>query len=159
MKKIYSYLLLGLAVCVLALTSFARVSPIDLAKDLVGEWRNVYVKIIVHHQGSPNITMEADSTNWDSRMRIKPIRTHFKEDGTFYSEYFNLKDSLVRKTSGNWTVNDDLLTMTQILPEKSVLKLHVKISVDHAIFIGVIDFDGEGIENDEYFGIQRKFSK
>ena len=101
--------------------------------------------------------MEADSANWEAKLGIKPIRTHFMEDGTYHSEYLNSKDSIVRRPSGTWFIKGDSLTMTELTPEKSVLKVQLKINNDHATFSGLIDFDGEGILNDEYFGVQKRF--
>ncbi|SHN31084.1 hypothetical protein [Mucilaginibacter sp. OK098] len=159
MKNIL-YLITGLVICFIAFTSISKIrKPVQdsLTSRLIGEWRNVYVKIIIHNKNKPAATMEADSTNWEARLGIKPIRTHFMEDGTYYSEYRNKKDSLVRRPSGTWNIKGDSLTMTQLKPDKNILKVQVKISNDHATFNGLIDFDGEGVLNDEYFGIQKKF--
>lgn len=150
-------LLLFAAVGLMAFT-FKNVNRADLKSQLPGEWRNVYVKITVHNKNKPApAIMEADSSNWQARLGIQPIRTHFLKDGTYYSEYRNAKDSLVRRPSGTWSLQDDSLTMTQLTPDKSVIKLQLKIVNDHATFQGRIDFDGEGISNDEYYGIQKKF--
>lgn len=129
----------------------------SLSKQIIGEWRNVFLKITIHHQNKPTTTMEADSSNWDARLGIKPIRTHFKEDGTYYSEYINLKDSIAKRPTGTWNIKGDSLTMNQLTPDKSSYTLHLKIDNNRATFTGVIDFDGEGITNDEYYGIQKKF--
>ena len=157
MKKNKKALLLiaGFMGGLVALTSFSKTgrSP----SPLIGEWRNVYVKVIIHNKTKPAAAMEADSTNWEARLRIKPIRTHFMEDGSYYSEYRTPNDSLVRRPAGKWSVKGDSLTMAQLTPDRSTLTVHVKINGDHASFHGMIDFDGEGVANDEYFGIQKKF--
>ncbi|MCR8557872.1 hypothetical protein KXD93_09480 [Mucilaginibacter sp. BJC16-A38] len=155
MRKNCLYLAVGLTICFVAFASASKNS--NLTSQLIGEWRNVYVKITLHNKTKPVQTMEADSTNWEARLGIKPIRTHFMEDGTYYSEYRNGKDSILRRPSGMWSIKGDSLTITQLKPDKSVLKVQVKISNDHATFSGLIDFDGEGVWNDEYFGIQKKF--
>ena len=159
MKNIL-YLITGLVICFIAFTSISKIrkpAQDSLTSRLIGEWRNVYIKLIIHNKTNPVTTMEADSTNWETRLGIKPIRTHFMEDGTYYSEYRNKKDSLIRRASGTWNIKGDSLTMIQLKPDKSALKLQVKIANDHATFSGLIDFDGEGALNDEYFGIQKKF--
>ena len=141
--------------CLVGFTSFSK--SWRLQEPLIGEWRNVYVKIIIHNKAKPTVTMEADSTNWETRLGIKPIRTHFMEDGSYYSEYRTTNDSLVRRPAGTWSIKGDSLAMAQLTPDKSTLTVHVKINGDHATFHGMIDFDGEGIANDEYFGVQKKF--
>ncbi|MES2108511.1 MAG: hypothetical protein V4577_07185 [Bacteroidota bacterium] len=147
-------LLAGITISLIALTSASK--P-DLRSQLIGEWRNVYVKVNMHTKSKPAVVMEADSSNWEKRLGIKPIRTHFLKDGTYYSEYRNLKDSTVRRPAGTWSLKGDSLSMTQLTPDKSILKLHLSITHDQATFHGMIDFDGEGVDNDEYFGIQKKF--
>jgi hypothetical protein len=124
-----------------------------LAKALIGEWRNLYVKINLKDK-----VMEADSSNWEARLHIKPIRTHFRDDGTYYSEYRNLQDSVVRMPSGTWSVEGDSLTMTELKPDKSTMKFQLHIDRDIATFTGLIDFDGDGVANELYYGRQRKFN-
>ena len=131
----------------------------NLTKQLIGEWRNVYLKIKLNINDPKPVVMEADSSNWETRLKIQPIRTHFKADGSYYSEYRNLKDSLVRVSSGTWMViAADTLVMNEIKPEKSVLKLHLAINNQHATFSGMIDFNGDGKKDDDYYGMQKKFS-
>ena len=161
MKK--SILLSGI-VAIVCLASFVKISftkkPADLAKDLIGEWRNVYLKITLHSKNKPTATtMEADSSNWEQRIGIKPIRTHYLKDGTYYSEYLNLKDSVVRKPTGIWTIKGDSLFMTQLTPNKATYHFHLTINKDRATFTGIIDFDAEGVNNDEYYGVQKRFGK
>jgi hypothetical protein len=130
----------------------------SLSKQLIGEWRNVYVKInIITAKTGKTATMEADSSNWETRLGIKPIRTHFKGDDTYYSEYRSLKDSIIKMVSGTWSIKNDTLTMVQLKPNSSVLKLHISIQHDHATYHGMIDFDGSGKLDDEYFGVQKRF--
>jgi hypothetical protein len=147
--------------CLVALVAFTQ-TPVPpngkLAQQLTGEWRNQYLKIKIRNAKTGSVTIvEADSSNWEARLQIKPIRTHFIQDGTYRSEYRNLQDSVVRKASGLWAIKGDTLIMTQTKPSPGVLKLHVQIDKQLATFHGMIDFDGEGKLNDEYFGVQKKF--
>ena len=133
----------------------APASP--LSKALVGEWFNRYVRIDIVGSTGEKKTMEADSTNWEQRLGIKPIHTFFAADGSYYSEYRDLRDSLVRKTAGQWAISrGDTLVMWEKQPEEETLKLKLTIRGNTATFSGFIDFDGEGIANDGYFGIQQK---
>jgi len=79
MKKNKNILLLiaGFIVCLIAFTAFSKVGlP---STQLIGEWRNVYVKVIMHSKTKPAATMEADSSNWEARLGIKPI--HKRQPG------------------------------------------------------------------------------
>ena len=147
--------------CCIMSSAFTQ-SPIPptgkLAQQLTGEWRNQYLKIKLRSAKTDSVeVVEADTSNWEAKLQIKPIRTYFIKDGTYHSEYRNLKDSIFRKASGLWAIKGDTLVMTQTQPSHSVLKLHVQIDKQWATFHGMIDFDGEGKLNDEYFGVQKKF--
>ncbi|MEO6521291.1 MAG: hypothetical protein ABIN91_06435 [Mucilaginibacter sp.] len=83
-------------------TAFISKQQNPLYQQFIGEWRNIYIKISMPPAttaGTPRI-MEADSTNWEARLKIHPIRTHFNADGSYYSEYINLKDSITRRPTG-----------------------------------------------------------
>lgn len=107
--------------------------------------------------GGVSVMMEADSNNWEARLKIKPIRTHFKANGSYYSEYANLKDSIIRKVTGTWALKADSIIMTQLTPDKTVTRLHMAIADNVATFSGMIYFIGSGKANDSYLGRQRKF--
>lgn len=125
---------------------------------LVGEWRNIYVRIAVHHQSDPVNVMEADVSNWEERLEIKPIRTHFNADGSYYSEYLNLKDSLVNRPTGAWTVKGDSLVMNQRTPYAATYRYRLAVVGDIAVFNGNIDFNADGNNDDVYYGIQKRVS-
>lgn len=123
-----------------------------LATALTGEWRNLYVRINIKDK-----VMEADSSNWEARLQIKPIRTHFQADGSYYYEYRNLQDSVVMMPSGTWTIEGDSLIMSQTKPQATRMKFLLQIDKDVATFTGLIDFDGDGKTEELYYGRQRKY--
>jgi len=147
MKKAIYFLL-----CLIPFIAAAQPPKGPLAKTLIGEWRNVYVKINIGDK-----VMEADSSNWEARLHIKPIRTYFNGDGSYYSEYRNLQDSVVRRPSGSWIIEGDSLTMTEVSPDNSRMKFKLYIENDVATFTGLIDFAGDGKADDLYYGRQRKY--
>ncbi|MBW4888316.1 hypothetical protein KXQ82_01255 [Mucilaginibacter sp. HMF5004] len=150
---------IAIAICFGLLAFTAKPFQTSLSAQLIGEWRNFYVKIKATSlkTGKVNI-MEADSANWQTRLGIKPIRTYFKADGTYYSEYRNLKDSIFKAPSGTWFIKGDSVTMEQLKPAKTTLKMKLSIANNKATFNGMIDFDGDGVANDDYFGVQKKFT-
>lgn len=74
---------------------------------LIGEWRNLTIRVEMDKKhGEPTSIFEANEATWEEKVRIKPIRTYFREDNTFNSEHFNLKDSLVLNPEGTWTATE-----------------------------------------------------
>jgi hypothetical protein len=140
-----------------ALTGTAQTPPAGgLHQALVGEWYNVYVRITITDSGHPASVMSADSSNWEARLHIKPIHTRFNPDGSYSSIYHDLRDSILMKKTGIWAIEGDTLIMTQLAPDKEVTRLQLSITGNRATFSGLIDFNGDGKKDDQYYGIQRK---
>jgi hypothetical protein len=165
LMKTYNLLLINLAcICVYVMGINAlpqnKLLQVTLHQQLIGEWRNqsIRIRLNIYDKAANPVVVEADSSSWEARLQIKPIRTHFKNDETYTSEYRNLKDSVIKTASGKWDIKGDSLTMNQLQPEKSTLKLHLSIIKNKATFSGIIDFDGNGKLDDEYFGVQKKFT-
>ena len=131
----------------------------SLAQKIVGEWRNQSIKIKINSYRNKDtiVLMEANASNWEEKLHIKPIRTFFKADRSYYSEYRDLQDSIIRRPTGEWRTRGDTIVMTELTPEKAVYTFHLSIKKNIATFIGVIDFDGDGKKDDEYYGTQKKF--
>lgn len=157
MKKLMIVLLIGATTgCT---TNTHEHSAGDLREALIGEWRNIYMKVVMStYQNTPDLekTMEADSTNWEESLRMKPIRTFFKADSTYHSDYYNLHDSLMFSISGKWRIAGDTLVMNQEKPGVHTYKLHTAVKSNVAKFTGVLDFDEDGKADDHYFGMQRR---
>ena len=128
-------------------------------EQLVGEWRNTYLKVTMpgHKNTDTTSVLEVTEATWQEQLKIQPIRTFFRSDGTFNSEHRNLNDSIVYNPAGKWFVRDNTLHMTDTFPKPGVTyKFKVDINDRIAEFRGLLDWDGDGKEDDEYIGRQRK---
>jgi hypothetical protein len=125
---------------------------------VVGRWQNTYIKVVLH---TPNDTLAevfcADSLNWQQKLHIKPIITFFNADGTYYSEYRNLSNTLLRKPFGTWKITADSMVLTQAWPKKVVYKFKFDICDSMLILTGLVDFDDDGTPNDVYYGRQIRY--
>ncbi|MDN5216338.1 hypothetical protein QQ020_29995 [Fulvivirgaceae bacterium BMA12] len=127
----------------------------SLKSGILGEWNNMSMKIIIEslnktHQDS---VVEVPKGKWETILNIKPIKTVFKEDGTFTSEYRNLADSIVSVSTGTWSADGDTLSMTS---DGNTVKYFAKITDNQAEFKGYVDWDQDGEQDDLYTGIQKK---
>ena len=164
MKKYLIFAAVALCACNES-TNQTEVKEPTIKDQLVGTWSNTYLKLELNADGPKDSVKvnEVKEENWGEQLGIKPIVTTFKEDGTYGSKYYNLKDSLVRETTGKWTIMEgDSLLMTELTPEKSEFKLHLSFAkkadgkTDLARFKGVIDFDMDGKADDLYYGEQKR---
>lgn len=138
-----------------------------LSHQLVGEWRNVSMKVempTVNNTDSTS-TLEVTEANWEQLMQIRTIQTFFKADGTYNSIHTNLNDSIIYNPAGKWSVAADSIFMTDTFPQAG-LTYNYKLSIREqnitgkkelrAEFWGVEDFDQDGKKDDRYYGVQRK---
>jgi hypothetical protein len=122
-----------------------------------GEWRNVYIKVILNNGGPDEKQLvESDSAHWEERVHIKPIRTFFASNGTYRSDYYTIRDSLFRTVTGKWRFSNDTLLMDQLTPAMSSYKLKANLTDGLGVFEGMLDFDQDGNKDDYYLGKQRK---
>lgn len=131
----------------------------ELEKQLVGEWRNVSLKIKMNTFKNRDTfrIFEVNENNWEAKMRIQPIRTFYRADGTYNSEHRNLKDSLIYNPAGRWAIQGDTIIMMDTFPERA-LSYRYKIVIKNNIaeFTGLEDCDRDGNADDDYYGTQRR---
>jgi len=130
----------------------------NLRDEMLGEWRSVSINVTINtvDNSDSSSVFSADESNWEQKLRMKPIRTFYKEDGTYISEYRNLADSVFSKSSGTWIVRADTLTLNQAQPNPETYKSKVVIKDDLGEFTIRLDWDSDGSADDLYFGVQRK---
>ncbi|HEX9653019.1 MAG TPA: hypothetical protein VGA99_04865 [bacterium] len=153
--KSRSFVMLGLIFCS---CSPAQQNEETLRHAMIGEWRNVSIHVTTNsvNNSDSSAAFAADESNWEEKLRMKPIRTFYLEDGTYYSEYHNLSDSLFHKASGTWSVRSDTLILNQQQPDVETYKSKVVLKEDLGEFTILLDWDRDGTEDDLYFGVQRK---
>lgn len=131
----------------------------ELTEKMVGEWRNVDLKITMNSYNNTDSvrTLEVTEATWEEKMKIRPIRTHFNADGTYNSEHINLNDSLIYNPAGTWIILGDSIIMTDTFPTRGLTyKYKVSVKDNMATFYGKEDCDFDGAADDDYYGTQRK---
>jgi len=129
----------------------------ELERAFVGEWQNVSMRIKVwsYNQSDTSFIVDINEDNWDLKMTVKPIITTVYEDGTYTSEFRNSFDSLIYQPKGTWLIDGDSLIMED---HQAVYRYQIFIDGDVAEFNSIIDWDGDGELDDEYFGVQKKMN-
>jgi hypothetical protein len=131
----------------------------SLADELIGEWRNTYIKITMNSFNSITDSVriiEADTSTWEAVLKMKPIRTFFEADGTYHSDHYSVNDSLLFIARGTWTTTNDTLTLDQTFPNVGIYHFKTALEDDIVTFSSTLDFDEDGISDDTYFGQQKK---
>ena len=131
-----------------------------LEEALPGIWETVAVRVEVNSAEGKDSSyvFEVSEEKWEQDLGIKPIRTYYELDHKFRSEYRAAgKDTLINTNKGLWnTIGDTLM-----LIEPNVTYIyHVTLKENGTgEFQSLLDWDGDGLPDDRYIGIQRYVSK
>lgn len=130
--------------------------PVD--KRLFGEWRNesIRVECPTHRGTDTTYVLNVPVGQWETAMNMKPIRTTYKADGNYTSEYRTLSDSISLRRQGTWTANGKRLIMRETEPDTREYTYDYKISGSRITFRTTLDFDKDGSDDDKYVGVQKK---
>jgi hypothetical protein len=71
--------------------------------DLTGIWEIDELKITMNsYQNSDSVSViEATGKNWEEKMHVRNIQTHFNADGTYHSVHKDLRDSIFLRSGGD----------------------------------------------------------
>jgi len=133
-----------------------------LEKQLLGEWRSSSLKLTMNTFNNKDTTrvFEVNENNWEKKMNIRPIKTIYFGDGTYYTEHRNLHDSLIYDPAGSWKILGDTIILRDTIPNKGLpYKYKIVINNDHVEFTGIEDCDNDGKADDNYYGVQRKIKR
>jgi hypothetical protein len=139
----------------------SNTSEKSLEETLPGTWETIAVRVDINSaDGEPdsNYIFQVSEETWERDLGIKPIRTYYELDNKFRSEYRAAgNDSLVNSNKGLWNVIGDTL----MLIEPTVTYIyHVTLKPNGTgEFRSMLDWDGDGVPDDEYVGLQRYVSK
>jgi hypothetical protein len=127
----------------------------QLEQQIVGEWENtaMRVKVWSYQNSDTSFIVDINEDTWDQKMNIKPIKTKIFSNGTYISEFRNSFDSLMYRPVGEWYMDGDSLIMTD---RRGTYQYKVFVDGATAEFRSMVDWDGDGKSDDEYFGTQRK---
>ncbi len=153
--------LLALSTLFLLLTAVSCSSPqvVDNKADVAGKWTTdkVRVKINSLDNTERDSTIIVSSENFKSELGIESNIGYYYPDGTYKDIYYANKDSVLLETSGKWMMQGaDSLVVRQEVPTTREHIYFVKFKRDKGIFKGLVDWDGDGKQDDEFVGIATK---
>jgi len=127
--------------------------------ELVGTWANNSLTVnmnTVNNSDTDSLLQIDDPSQWVQILRMRPILTLYNVDGTYYSVYRNLTDSIVHQPSGIWKVIGDSLLLNQKYPYDYLSTFHFSVDGPKVEFVGILDWDQDGQNDDLYSGIQTR---
>lgn len=126
---------------------------------LIGAWSNYNLTLnlsSVNNSDLDSLLKIDNPAEWEQVLKIRPILTVFNADGTYYSEYRDLKDSIVYRPTGIWKTREDSLYLNQKYPTDYMSAYFFDLQETRVEFRALLDWDQDGRMDDHYQGIQRK---
>ncbi len=132
-------------------------SPVELQTYLPGTWEAVSISVDIPSVDSTDYdsVFTVSEEYWVDKFRIQPVKTFFQPDKKYRQEFRNSVDSLLNEVKGIWNVFGDTLMLIEPNATNTYL---VNINKGLATFNAVVDWDGDGAEDDTYKAVHRKVS-
>lgn len=123
--------------------------------NLVGVWESSAFRVNVNTANNTDSSYQVvvPEEEWEDRMNMKPIEAYFQQDNKYIAEYRNLNDSLIRRHRGIWNTFGDSLV---IIEPDAIYQYIMTRENKRVLFHSLVDWDGDGKEDDEYVGIYKK---
>ncbi|RJE71573.1 hypothetical protein [Reichenbachiella sp. MSK19-1] len=150
MKNLFICLILFTA-CTTDKKEQSQSSDLKIEQNLIGTWTNVSLLVTMKRLEKQDSVLRANEGEWEQVLKIKPIETTFHADSTFESEYYTLDGQKMNTTYGQWWIQNDSLVM---LTESGKTFYDFEYNGDRVRFRSTLDWDGDGIADDEYDGVQ-----
>lgn len=135
-----------------------KATQLDLQTHLPGLWEAELLKVKVNTANNTDstYTFEANADNWIQQFQVKPFRTYYQEDNKYRIEHRMLNDSLLNMSRGIWNVFGDTLIRIE---SNATYQYIVKLEPGRLEYHALVDWDGDGQEDDEYLEVQRFLEK
>ena len=141
---------------VLLFTACATLPKPSFQEELTGTWTTDKIRVkmnTIRNTDKDSVVIVA-SNDFIEHLGIYANIGHYYADGTFEDIYYASADSALMTTSGTWsTIGTDSMKIVTTKPTTRTSIYKVKVKKDRGIFIGLVDWDGDGQEDDEFTGI------
>lgn len=129
-----------------------------LKEVLPGIWESVSVRVLVNSAESTDSSyvFEVREEEWGERLGTRPIRYHFQLDNKYRQEFIALNGELMSTSQGMWNTFSDTL---MLIEPNATYQYIVSTGKGLAEFRTLLDWDGDGQEDDEYLGVYRQVSR
>ena len=133
--------------------------PLALSKILPGTWEIVHLTVTVNSYNNTDSSYveEIREEQWEKVFFVKPVRTFYELDNKYRRAYLDANEELMSESRGMWNTFNDTLMMIE--PDATYQYIVEKQPNGLLKFSGLIDWDSDGQEDDEYVAMQRYISR
>lgn len=128
-----------------------------LSEVLPGAWESVSIRVEVNtaENTDSSYVFEVREEEWAERLGTRPIRFYFQPDNKYRQEFITLDDKPLSTARGMWNTFGDTL---MLIEPNATYQYQVSTGKGLAEFRTMMDWDGDGQEDDSYLGVHRRVS-
>lgn len=129
-----------------------------LLQQLPGTWESVSLKVFVNtfENSDSSYIIDIQEKDWERTFGMRPIKMVFQPNEKYYREHRSSIDTLIYDARGIWSAEVDTLRMVE--EDGASYRYRVKVRNGLSEFRAFVDWDGDGVEDDEYIEIKRLVS-
>jgi len=123
---------------------------------IIGIWDSKFMYVIQETANGSTTSRILNVTpeDYGQVLRLRTVRAYFNEDESFIQKYIGVDGNVVKSDSGKWAITGDTITISQfdLSANMKIINYHLEIRGDTAIFNSLMDYDGDGAEDDTFRG-------
>ncbi len=141
----------------MAFSILSSCSKHEFKDDLIGQWQSeiLYVKKNTFKGTDSTAVLDVNPENYLEKTGLKTSIIEYGKDHDYTEKYIGPDGTVKFSQSGYWFIKGDTVIMSIYKPltNQSVQKYHFKIDNNRATFTSLMDYDGDGFEDDEFRGV------
>jgi hypothetical protein len=132
---------------------------VDISEALLGTWETIEIEAkSPTYQGlDTTIHQTIREADWGRLYGVRPARTVYSADGKLKRTYYNMNGQITDVTNGLWRAEgkDSLL----VIEPNTTFNYRHELTGDRLTRTGLIDWDFDGDQDDEYRAVLRLVSR
>ena len=129
-------------------------------EDIIGKWRSEYLEVNIEtYKGSDStVVLDVTPENYEETIGLQTAVVVYRPDGSYKEDYIGLDGKPKYSQSGYWFLLGDtiVLAIYKPLTRQAVQRYHVQLENHRGTFTSLMDYDGDGAEDDDFRGVSVK---
>jgi len=136
-----------------------RKVEVELSEALPGTWEAVSIEVDIQSfdNTDSSFLFTIEEGSWGEKFGAQPTRTIFDYNNKFLQEYRTSNGELVNANRGIWNTFGDTL----LLVDRDTTYQYLVEVLDNGLarWQSTVDWDGDGVIDDDYVGTHRRISR
>ena len=133
-------------------------AQLNLKQALPGMWITSKIEVTIHGLNGTDSTLveKVEESTWRNRFFVHPPEYYFGSDNKYQRVHRSLADTLIRNARGLWNTFGDTL---MLIEPDATYQYVVSKEKEQIVFKTMVDWDGDGQNDDEFTSWQRLLRK